>query len=147
MIELSAANLYTRLADRAKSEGKTDLFLALSKMAREERSQAQRIDPDIKTGRLKGKDQWSHYWYRGQPANRAASLGSRDSRVSRYLGPSPESQPWDLILPKLGSAEFLIALYYLVFLRDFKTFKEEIEHAKKNTVRLEFLARGIRCLF
>lgn len=145
-IEISAANLYIRLSLRADAEGKFALSTALARMASEERAQAQRIGSGIKTGRLKGPDQWSHFrkidettWQRG------ASLGSRSSRISKYLGPDPEGQPWSEILPKLGSAELLIAAYYLLFRRDLKTFREEIEHARFNGIRLTHILRGL-CL-
>lgn len=145
-IEISAANLYTRLALRADTEGKFALSVALARMASEERAQAQKIGPGIKTGRLKGPDRWSHYrkidettWQRG------SSLGGRSSKVSRYLGPKPEDQPWSEVRPKLGSAELLIAVYYLTFRGDFKTFKEEINHARFNGIRLTHILRGL-CL-
>lgn len=145
-IEISAANLYARLALRADAEGKLPLAKALSRMASEERAQAQRIDPGIKTGCLKGSDQWSHYRkIDGTTWQRGASLGNRSSKVSRYLGPSPEDQPWSEVLPKLGSAELLIAVYYLLFRGDFKTFKEELKHARFNGIRLTHILRGL-CL-
>ncbi len=145
-IEISAANLYTRLAIRAETEGKFALSAVLARMASEERAQAQRIGPGIKTGRLKGPDRWSHYRkIDGNTWQRGASLGNRSSRVSKYLGPNPEDQPWSEVLPKLGSAELLIAVYYLLFRRDFKTSKEELKHARLNGIRLTHILRGL-CL-
>ena len=146
-IELSAANLYVRLAARASYEGKTALAARLSRMACEERAQAQRIE-GVKTGNFKGADQWSHYrLLSGSQWQRGSSLGSRESRVARYLGLDPLHQPWEVILPKLGSAELLIAFYYLVFKQDYKTFKEEITHAKFNGVTFIYVAKGLLCLF
>lgn len=146
-IELSAANLYARLSERAKHEGDLNRSRILARMAAEERGQAQRIKPGVRTGKVKGTDQWSHYWVKGQPAQRAASLGSRDPRVAKYLGPRPLEQPWSEALPKLGSAELLIAVYYLLIVRDFKTFVEELRHCRYSGVRLRYLIRGILCLF
>jgi hypothetical protein len=146
-VEISAANLYSRLALRALAEGDRVRAKQLFRMAREERSQAQKICPGVKTGVTETRDRWSHYrppgkkkWVWG------SGLGSRDSRVRDYLGEDPETQDWDQVLPKLGSAELLIAVYYLLVLRDFKTFFEELKHARYNGVRIKYLVEGIRCL-
>jgi hypothetical protein len=142
-IEMSAANLYLRLAERARSEGNSELAISLFKMATEERSQAQRVRPGTRTGPVKSRsDTWTHHKLGPHNWVRASSLGSRSEPIREYLGADIADQQWSEVLSKLGSAELLIAIWYL-FTGDFKSFCEEARHVRHNGVRLRYLVKAI----
>lgn len=156
-IELSAANLYLRLADRANAEGRPDLAKRLRHFANQERAQAQRLIPDLYTGKVgtagpdskyicaKKSQPDSAYYSREAMADgwyRWANLKNRSPLIEAYLGDRWDQDSLDNILRKLGSAEMLIALYYLVT-GDIKSFCEEFAHARANGLTLRHIIRGL----
>lgn len=143
-IEISAANLYLRLAERAKTEGDLVLYRRLAETAKQEAAQA--IALGAKLNGCEGKRRW-HWYQMGSKWRRGANLRARNAAILEYLGATDVAgRPWSEILPLLGSAEFLIAILYLVR-SDFRTAWEEFGHAKANGVSLRHIARGIYLCF
>lgn len=138
-IELSAANLYSRLAERASREGLKDLAMTLYVVAAQERSQALRLRP-YKTGPGTRSTRWS--WFRGPVSwKMGAHLKHRSKAIQGYLGPKNlEELPWSEVLPMLGSAELFLSFWYL-FTGDFCTALEELDHAKTNGIKWRYLIK------
>lgn len=141
-IEVASASLYNRLALRAWSEGKKDLGDRLWAIAKEEMGQVRRLDPLCEINPLQTL---AAYTETSQYRNSGPGVIAESTSILFYLGYRACDQDWETILKKLGSAELLLAIWYLMVLRDFKTAREELGHARANGVSVRYLLRGFLC--